>query len=206
MTVCNPACGDPTASPNSAAVCDPGYTYDPATRQCLYTPLVGLSGPQGCPPGYALDATGQSCRPTAGLDNQCPLGQYFDTLYGGCVPAAGQANCNLYGLDNSSLATACYPGCPAGFSYNSTSQCCAAPSVGLYPDCQPGYIYDPAYGGCTPGLAQVSGAGCTTVSLDILQCGPLYNCGAIQTETKCIQYGVYGCTWDDSKDVCVNKK
>ncbi len=206
MTVCNPACGDPTPLPNAGAVCDPGYTFDPATRQCVYAPLAGQAGPQGCPPGYALDATGLLCRPTLGLDNQCPLGHYFDALYQGCVPANGQVNCSLYGLDNSSLAQACYPGCPAGFSYNSTSQCCQAPSAGLYPDCQPGYVYDPVFGGCMPGLAQVSGAGCATVSLEILQCGEPYNCAAITSETKCIQYGVYGCTWDDKNNVCVNKR
>ena len=206
MTVCNSACSDPTPSPDQGAVCDPGYTYDPATRQCLYTPLVGLAGPQGCPPGYALDSTGQVCRPTPGLDNQCPAGQYFDSSFGGCAPANGQANCNLYGLDNPSLATACYPGCPAGFSLDAASQCCQAPAIGLYPDCQPGYTYDPTFGGCVTALAQASGAGCSTVSLDILQCGPLYDCGKYTTETACIKNQVYGCTWDDKINVCVNKK
>ncbi|MEW5938984.1 MAG: formylglycine-generating enzyme family protein [Chloroflexota bacterium] len=206
MTVCNPACGDPTPLPNTGAVCDPGYTYDPATRQCLYTPILGSLGPLGCPPGYAIDFTGLTCRPNPGLDNQCPIGQYFDMLFGGCAPANLQAGCNLYGLDNQALAQTCYPGCLAGFSYNSASQCCQAPSVGLYPDCQPGFTYDPVFGGCRPGLAQVSGSGCTTVSLDILQCGEPYPCGQITTETKCIRYGVYGCTWDDKNNVCVNEK
>ncbi len=206
LTVCNPACGDPTSSPNQSAVCDPGYTYDPATRQCLYTPLVGQSGPQGCPPGYALDSTGQVCRPSLGPDNQCPLGQYFDSLFGGCVPTNGQANCNVYGLDNSSLAQGCYPGCPAGFSYDSAAQCCAAPAAGLYPTCQPGFTYDPTFGGCVPGLASVSGAGCTTVNLEILQCGPLYDCGKFTTETSCIRNQVYGCYWDDKINACLNKK
>ena len=206
MTICNPTCGDPTPSANLAAVCDPGYSYDPATRQCVYTPLVAQAGPAGCPPGYTLDSTGQVCRPTTGLDNQCPIGQYFDPLFGGCAPANGQANCNLYGLDNSTLAASCYPGCPAGFSFDAAAQCCQSPAQGLYPSCQPGFTYDPIYGGCVSGLAQVSGAGCTTVSMEILQCGELYNCGAIPTETKCIRYGVYGCTWDDKNNVCVNKK
>jgi hypothetical protein len=206
MTVCNPSCGDPTPSANTAAVCDPGYTFDPATRQCVYTPLVAQSGPGGCPPGYALDSTGQTCRPTPGLDNQCPLGQYLDPLFGGCAPANGQGQCNLYGIENAALAGSCYPGCPAGFSYDSASQCCQAPALGLYPSCQPGFTYDPTYGGCVSGLAEVSGAGCTTVSMDIIQCGEPYNCGAITTETKCIRYGVYGCTWDDKNNVCVNKK
>ncbi len=206
MTICNPTCGDPTPSANLAAVCDPGYSYDPATRQCVYTPLVAQAGPAGCPPGYTLDSTGQVCRPTTGLDNQCPIGQYFDPLFGGCAPANGQANCNLYGLDNSTLAASCYPGCPAGFSFDAAAQCCQSPAQGLYPSCQPGFAYDPIYGGCVSGLAQVSGAGCTTVSMEILQCGELYNCGAIPTETKCIRYGVYGCTWDDKNNVCVNKK
>ena len=206
LTVCNPACGDPTPLPNSGAVCDPGYSLDPATRQCVYTPVIAQVGPLGCPPGYAVDATGQTCRPASGLDNQCPIGQYFDAVFGGCVPANQQAACNLYGVDNPSLAQSCYPGCLAGFSYNSASQCCQAPSVGLYPDCQPGYTYDAAYGGCVPGLAEVSGAGCTTVSLEILQCGEPYPCGQIPTETRCIQLGVYGCTWDDKNNVCVNRE
>jgi formylglycine-generating enzyme required for sulfatase activity len=205
ITVCNSACGDPTPAPNQSAVCDPGYTYDPATRQCLYTPLIGQSGPQGCPPGYALDSTGQVCRPTLGLDNQCPSGQYFDASFDGCTLANGQANCNLYGLDNPSLAGTCYPGCPAGFGFDSAAQCCQAPAIGLYPDCQPGYVYDAAFGGCTPGLAQASGAGCATVSVDMLQCGPLFNCGQFTTETRCIQNQFYGCTWDDKANVCVRE-
>ena len=206
MTVCNPTCGDPTPSANLAAVCDPGYSFDPATRQCVYTPIVDQAGPAGCPPGYALDSTGQVCRPTTGLDAQCPLGQYFDSLFGGCVPANQQANCNLYGLDNPALAGSCYPGCPAGFALDPISQCCQSPAQGLYPSCQPGYTYDPLYGGCVSGLAQISGAGCTTVSLDILHCGEPYNCGAITSESKCLRYQVYGCTWNDQVDQCVNKK
>jgi hypothetical protein len=206
VTVCNPQCGDPTPAPNQGAVCDPGYTYDSATRNCVYAPLVGQAGPQGCPPGYALDATGQVCRPTSGLDNQCPVGQYFDSLYNGCVPDNGQANCNLYGLENPTLAQTCYPGCPAGFSYDAAAQCCSAPSAGLYPDCQPGYTYDLTFGGCVPGVASVSGAGCSTVDLEILQCGPRYDCSRITAEAMCIRYQVYGCFWDDKMNVCINKK
>ncbi|MBV6396339.1 MAG: Hercynine oxygenase [Anaerolineales bacterium] len=206
MTVCDPACGDPTPAANNAAVCDPGYSFDPATRQCVYAPALGQPGPQGCPPGYALDSTGQICRPTPGLDNQCPLGQYFDALFGSCVPANQQVNCNLYGLDNPSLAGTCYLGCPAGFAYDSTSQCCQSPAAGLYPSCQPGFTYDPTYGGCVSGLADVSGAGCTTISVDMLQCGEPYPCGQITSESVCIRNQVYGCTWDDKANVCINKK
>ena len=209
LEVCNPACGgQATPAWTQDVVCDPGYLFDSATGQCLYAPLNGQPGPEGCPPGYALDpAAGQVCRPTLGLDNQCPSGQYYDSLYGGCAPANGQANCNLYGLDNASLASACYPGCPAGFAFNSASQCCQAPAVGLYPDCQPGYAYDSSLGGCAPRLEQASGnAGCAFVSVDMLQCGPLFNCGQFTTETNCIKNQSNGCTWNEQAKACENQK
>ena len=209
LEVCNSTCGEPpTPSLTGSAVCDPGYSFDPATRQCAYTPLAGQPGPQGCPPGYALDpAAGQVCRPTLGLDNQCPLGQYYDALYGGCVPGNGQANCNLYGLDNPSLASACYPGCPAGFAFNLASQCCQAPAIGLYPDCQPGLAYDPSLGACAPRPEQASADnGCAFVPVDMLQCGPLYNCGQFTTETSCIRNQTNGCAWNEKANACETKK
>ena len=153
-----------------------------------------------------LDSAGQVCRPTLGLDNQCPLGQYYDAALAACAPANGQASCNIYGLDNPSLALSCYIGCPAGYSFDSVTQCCSAPSVGLYPSCQPGFTYDPTFGGCVAGLLSVAGGGSTTVSLDLLQCGELYNCAQFTREAVCIRNAVYGCTWDDQVNVCVNKK
>lgn len=204
LEVCNSTCEiPPTPSWNVSAVCDPGYVYDPATRQCLYTPLSGQPGPQGCPPGYALDPTGQTCRPTIGLDNQCPSGQYYDTLYGGCVPANGQANCNLYGLNEPSLVSSCYPGCPAGFAFNSASQCCQAPAVGLYPGCLTGFAYDASLGACAPRIQAVAeNAGCTFVSLDMLQCAPPYNCGKNVTETQCLRDQANGCVWNEKAERC----
>ncbi len=208
LEVCNSTCETaPTPSWTGSAVCDPGYSYDPATRQCLYTPLSAQSGPQGCPPGYASDPTGQTCRPTIGLDNQCPSGQYFDTLYGGCVPANGQVNCNLYGLNEPSLAASCYPGCPAGFAFNAASQCCQAPAVGLYPGCQTGFAYDASLGACAPRLPSVSeNAGCAFVSVDMLQCAEPYNCGKNITETQCIRDQANGCVWNEKADLCELKK
>jgi sulfatase modifying factor 1 len=209
LEVCNSTCGEqpaPAASSQSA-VCDPGYSFDPATRQCVYTPLAGQSGPQGCPPGYALDSTGQVCRPTIGLDNQCPSGQYYDSLFGGCVPANGQANCNFYGLNDAALASTCYPGCPAGFAFNSASQCCQAPAIGLYPDCQPGLAYDPSLGACAPRLEQASGnSGCAFVSVDMLQCAPPFDCGQFTKEAHCVQNRSMGCTWNEKAGACENKK
>jgi iron(II)-dependent oxidoreductase len=209
LEVCNSTCaGQPIETTyTQTPVCDPGYSYDPATRQCTYTPLSAQAGPQGCPPGYALDSTGQVCRPTLGLDNQCPIGQYYDSLYGGCAPANGQANCNLYGINDPTLASTCYIGCPAGFSFNSATQCCQAPSVGLYPDCQPGLAYDPSIGACAPRLEQVSGTtGCAYVSVDMLQCAPLYNCSQNTTEGQCIHDQANGCTWNEKANACENKK
>ncbi len=206
LTVCNTACADPTPSLTQGVVCDPGYSYDSATRQCVYAPLAAQAGPQGCPPGYVLDSAGQVCRPTAGLDNQCPLGQYFDAALNACAPANGQAACNVYGLDNPSLALSCYLGCPAGYSFDSNTQCCSAPALGLYPSCQPGFAYDPVVGACVSGLAAAAGAGCTTVSLNQLQCGQPYDCGQYVQEAVCIRNAVFGCTWDDQVNVCVNKK
>lgn len=210
LEVCNPACGvQSTPVWTQSAVCDPGYLYDSAAGQCIYTPLSAQPGPDGCPPDYALDpAAGQVCRPNISLDNQCPSGQYFDSLFDGCVPANGQANCNLYGLDSPSLVSSCYPGCPAGFAFNSASQCCQAPAVGLYPDCQPGYAYNASLGGCAPHLEQqVSGnVGCAYVSVDMLQCAPLFNCGQFATELSCNKNLVNGCTWNEQTSVCENQK
>jgi hypothetical protein len=209
LEVCNSTCSgvQPTAAVTGNPVCDPGYTLDPATRQCLYTPLSAQAGPQGCPPGYALDSTGQTCRPTLGADNSCPLGQYFDTLYGGCAPANGQANCNLYGLNNPSLASTCFVGCPAGFSFNSSSQCCQAPAIGLYPDCQPGYAYDPTIGACAPRLQTVSASqGCTFVSVDMMQCAPLFACNKLPDENACIINADNGCVWNEKANACENVK
>ena len=208
LEVCNTTCVDqPTPTFSQSAVCDPGYSFDPATRQCVYTPLAGQAGPQGCPPGYALDSTGQVCRPTLGLDNQCPSGQYYDTLFAGCVPANGQANCNLYGLNNPSLTSSCYPGCPAGFAFNEASQCCQAPAIGLYPDCQPGLAYNPSLGACAPRVElSTSTEGCTFVSVDMLQCAPLFNCGQFTTETSCINNKSNGCAWNEKTNACENVK
>lgn len=209
LEVCNSTCeSQPTPSRTGTPVCDPGYSYDPATRLCAYTPFNGQAGPQGCPPGYALDpAAGQICRPTLGLDNQCPLGQYFDSLYGGCVPANGQANCNLYGLSDTALASTCYVGCPAGFAFNSATQCCQAPAIGLYPDCQPGFAFDTSIGACAPRLEPVSETtGCAFVSVDMLQCAPLYNCTQHTTEIQCIHNQSNGCVWNEKDSACELKK
>ena len=208
LEVCNPNCGEEIVPVyTQSAVCDPGYSYDPATRLCTYTPLAAQAGSQGCPAGYALDSTGQTCRPTIGLDNQCPVGQYYDSLFGGCVPGNGQANCNLFGLNDATLAGSCYPGCPAGFAFDSASQCCQAPAIGLYPDCQPGLAFDPAISACAPRLEQVSGTtGCTYVSVDMLQCAPLYNCSQHTSEAACIKNQTNGCTWNEQTNACENKK
>lgn len=208
LEVCNPSCeGQAAPTWTGTPVCDPGYSFDPATRQCVYTPLAAQAGPQGCPPGYALDSTGQVCRPTLGLDNLCPLGQYFDSLFGGCVPANGQANCNLFGLNDPTLASSCYVGCPAGFAFNSASQCCQAPAVGLYPTCQPGLAYDPTLGACAPRLQTVSATtGCTFVSMDMLQCAEPYSCAQHTTEEQCFHAQTNGCVWNEKDSLCENNK
>jgi formylglycine-generating enzyme required for sulfatase activity len=204
LEVCNSTCTDqapPTYS--ESPVCDPGYAYDPATRQCTYAPQSAVTGTQTCPAGYALDSTGLTCRPTIGSDNQCPLGQYYDSLFGGCVPGNGQANCNLYGILDATLVSSCTPGCPAGYAFNSTSLCCQAPATGLYPDCQPGLMFDPAISACVPRIEQVSAeTGCTFVSVDMLQCAPLYNCGQHTTEGTCIRNKSNGCTWNEKAGAC----
>jgi formylglycine-generating enzyme len=208
LEVCNSTCTDQTAPVYTGSpVCDPGYSYDPATRLCAYSPLNGQSGVQGCPAGYAPDSTGQICRPTIGLDNQCPFGQYFDSLYGGCVPGNGQANCNLYGLNDASLASTCYLGCPGGYAFNSTSQCCQAPAIGLYPDCQPGLAFDPTISACAPRLEQASGTlGCTYVFVDMLQCAPPFACKQFTSEGPCIRHKADGCVWIEKDNACVYVK
>ncbi len=61
LEVCNPTCSEQTAPVyTQSAVCDPaGYSYDPATRLCTYTPLAAQAGSQGCPAGYALIPPGR---------------------------------------------------------------------------------------------------------------------------------------------------
>ncbi len=207
LQVCNPACEVPTTPPWSGVpVCDPGYIYDPASRQCVYAPLPPQRDPP-CPPGYTLDATGQTCRPAPGADQQCPVSQYYDTEYGGCVPANGQALCNLYGIFDPDLASTCYVGCPAGFAFNAEAQCCQTPATGLYPTCPVGYEVDPTLGGCVPRLPTVDlgTPGCIFVSVDMLRCSPTYDCSVHTTEAACIRASEYGCGWDEKKGACVKK-
>ncbi len=203
VTVCNPSCSNSPDVTGAAPVCDPGYTLDPGTNACNYTPIVGQVSVSGCPAGYVLlDRSGQlSCVVGTGANGQCPTGLYFDSLVNACVPPNGQSEIP-YGIDNAGLAAQTYQGCAAGYSYNSTFQCCQAQTGGTYPGCAPGSTFNSDLGACSPGEITLSGPGCVDVSLDILKCSePRDICSKITAEATCIRMA-YACAWDDKANVC----
>ena len=203
ITVCNPTCSNSPAITGATATCDPGYTLDPVTGACNYTPIVGQVGVAGCPIGYLLAERGgqQSCVIGPDANGQCPAGLYFDGLAGACVPPNGNAYAP-YGLDNPTLATQSYSGCAAGFSYNDSFQCCQASTGGTYPGCSPGSTFSADLGACSPGEIKLSGPGCITVDVTTLQCSePVDVCSRIHSETICI-HNAYACRWNEKAGAC----
>ena len=203
ITVCNPSCSTSPDVTGAKPVCDPGYTLDPGSGACNYTPIVGQVSVAGCPAGYVmLDRGGQkSCVIGKGANGQCPTGLYFDSLVGACMPPSGQSEIP-YGIDNPSLASQTYQGCAAGYSYNDVFQCCQAETGGTYPGCAPGSTFNADLGACSPGEIKLSGPGCVDVSVDILKCSePVDICSKIKSEATCIRFA-YACTWDDKLNVC----
>ena len=203
ITVCNPACSGAPDTSGGTIACDPSYTLDTDRNACFYSPVSGQPDIAGCPAGYNLiDRGGQkSCVPGVNQNGVCSIGQYFDSTYRACIPANGQAQVP-YGLNNTDLASQNYAGCAAGYTYDSTFQCCQANTGGAYPNCAPGTTFDSGLGACAPGDVRLAGPGCVTVSITTLKCSsPVDICSRIVTEGVCLRNS-YACKWDDKKNVC----
>ena len=207
VTVCNPACSSLPDVTGASSVCDPGYGLDTGTGTCLYSPVSPEFGVAGCPAGYVMiDRGGGSttCAPGLAGDGLCPDGMYFDDQYGACVSPAGGVDLPI-GLNNPELAAQTYQGCLPGFSYSADYQCCQPSTGGTYPGCPLGSRYDAGTQTCIPDQFRLSGPGCVTVSVNMLQCNEPYQievCGGIKTETGCIKNQVYDCQWNEDADKC----
>ena len=206
ITVCNPTCSNSPDITGAVPTCDPGYTLDPATGACNYSPINGQVSVAGCPVGYVLADSGgqQSCVIGTNANGQCPGGLYFDNLAGMCVPPSGLVEAP-YGIDNSPLAVQSYSGCATGFSYSETFQCCQAVSGGTYPGCSPGSTFNTDLGACSPGEIRLAGPGCVTLDVTTLQCSqPVDTCAPIQDETRCIRNPF--CHWNENAGTCDVRK
>jgi len=202
ITVCNPTCSNSPDVTGAVATCGPGYTLDPATGACNYSPINGQVGVAGCPVGYVLADNGgqQSCVIGTDANGQCPDGLYFDNLAGRCVPANGLVEAP-YGIDNPSLAVQSYSGCATGYSYSETFQCCQVVSGGTYPGCSPGSTFNADLGACSPGEIKLAGPGCVTLDVTTLQCSqPVDTCAPIKDETRCIHNSF--CRWNEKASTC----
>ena len=204
VTICNEACSSLPDATGASPTCDPGYGLDANSGTCLYSPVSAEPGVAGCPAGFAMiDRGGQIfCAPNLAGDGLCPDNTYFDTQFGACVsPSAGVEA--PYGLNAPELAGSAYQGCLVGFTYSSDYQCCQPSVGGTYPGCPLGTRYDAGLKSCIPDEFRLSGPGCVTVSINMLQCTEPPNieiCGGFKVEVACIQNQVYGCQWvDDSR-------
>jgi len=205
VTVCNTACSSLSETTGASAVCDPGYGLD-ANSNCLYSPVSQVPGLVGCPSGYIMvDRGGQKfCAAGSGGDGLCPDGMYFDSAYGACASPSTGADMPV-GLDLPELASQTYQGCLPGFSYAPEYQCCQPSLGGVYPGCPLGSRYDADAQTCIPAQLRLSGPGCVTIAINMLQCNEPYQieiCGKIKTETGCIKNQVYDCKWNEKEGVC----
>jgi formylglycine-generating enzyme required for sulfatase activity len=206
VTVCNSACSSLPDVTGATSVCDPGYGLDANSGTCLYSPVSPEFGVAGCPVGYVqTERRGEtSCAPGMAGDGLCPDGMYFDSQYGACVSPGGGVDLPL-GLNMPDLAAQTYQGCLPGFSYSPEFQCCQPSQGGTYPGCPLGSRFDTASQTCIPDQFRLSGPGCVTVSVNMLQCNEPFQieiCGKIKTETGCIKNQVYSCQWNESADLC----
>ena len=202
IVVCNTACTSGPSLQGVTPVCDSGYTLDPSTGMCNYTPILSQVTVAGCPLGYAmLDRGGQqTCAISRDANGYCPAGLYFDELAGMCAPPNGETSAP-YGIDNSSLAAQTFAGCAAGYVYNEGFQCCQAMTGGTYPGCAAGYVYSPDLKSCIPTSAELSGEGCTTVRVTTLKCSePVNTCAQYSaSESRCV---ANFCSWNEKDSVC----
>jgi formylglycine-generating enzyme required for sulfatase activity len=202
ITVCNPTCSNSPSTTGAVPTCDPGYTLDPATGACNYSPIASQVGVAGCPAGYSLVDRGgqQTCVLGTNANGQCPTGLYFDSLAGRCAAATGSVDAP-YGVDNPSLAAQSYAGCAVGFSYSETFQCCQAVSGGTYPGCSPGSTFNAELGACAPSQLRLAGPGCVTLDVTTLKCSqPVDTCAPIKNETRCIHNPF--CRWNEAAGSC----
>jgi hypothetical protein len=204
VVVCNPAC---TNQPDVSAltpVCDSGYTLDPATGMCVYTPIHPQPGAGGCPVGYVALGSGaaQSCAMSVSADGSCPAGLYFDEGAGFCVPPHGETRAP-YGIDDPALAGQTFAGCAAGYSYNENFQCCQPNPGAAYPGCPPGTTFDAAKRACAPAFEEaIGGTGCITVRVNTVKCSEVEDkiCAPIKTESPCVAN--LFCQWNEGEDRC----
>ncbi len=206
ITVCNPTCSNSPNITGAVPTCDPGYTLDSSTGLCNYSPVSAQVGVGGCPVGYVLADNGgqQSCIVGTNANGQCPAGLYFDNLAGRCVAPNGLTGAP-YGIDNPSLAAESYAGCPAGYSYSETFQCCQAVSGGTYPGCPPGSAFNAELGACSPSDLRLAGPGCVTLDVTTLKCSePVDTCSPITNETRCIKNPF--CRWNEKAGTCDIRK
>ena len=206
VTVCNSACSSLPDATGATQVCDPGYELDPATGTCSYAPVPPDFGVAGCPAGFTMiDRGGQTtCAPSPAGDGLCPAGMYFDAEYGACASPAAGAELPL-GLDLPEKASQAYQGCLPGFSYSDEFQCCQPEQGGAYPGCPLGTSFNAETQTCVPDQKRLSGPGCVTISVNMLQCTEPYQidiCKKIKTEAGCVRNQVYSCRWNESTDAC----
>ena len=206
VTVCNSACSRLPDATGATQVCDPGYNLDANTGSCHYSPVSPEFGVAGCPAGFTMvDQGGQTnCAPGLAGDGLCPDGMYFDNQYGACAsPVAGVGL--PFGLDTPEQVSEAYQGCLEGFSYSPEFQCCQPTQGGAYPGCPLGTRYNAETLTCIPDQLRLSGPGCVTVSVNMLQCTEPFQieiCGKIKTEAGCIRNQVYSCKWNESAGMC----
>lgn len=204
IVVCNPACTNQPDVSSLNSFCDAGYTLDPATGACSYTPILAQPSAGGCPTGYVTVMRGseQSCAVGPAVDGSCPIGLYFDELAGMCAPPNGETNAP-FGIDNASLASQTYAGCAAGYSYNDGFQCCQPPAGGTAPGCAPGFIFDQGSAACVPVREEaLSGTGCVTARVLTVKCSEFVDnvCAPIKTEAHCVAN--LNCSWNEGQDAC----
>ena len=205
VVVCNPACTNQPDVSSLNSFCDVGYTLDPGTGACSYTPILAQPSAGGCPIGYVTVMRGneQSCAVGPGPDNSCPIGLYFDELAGMCAPPNGETNAP-FGIDNAALASQTYAGCAAGYSYNENFQCCQPAAGGAALGCAPGFTFDQASAACVPVKEEaLGGTGCVTARVLTVKCSEFVDnvCAPIKTEAHCVAN--LNCRWNEGQDACV---
>lgn len=203
IILCNDACSNRPSAAGESPVCSSGYTLDPATGMCNYSPILPQPGVAGCPSGYSLVDRGgeQTCGIAQDVNGNCPIGLYMDVTAGMCVPPNGETLAP-YGIDHGGLAAQTYAGCTAGYSYRESFQCCQAITGGSYPGCSPGSTYDAVQRACLPDAPDLSGEGCTTVRVTTLKCSePVNTCENYNdSESRCL---ANLCSWNDAESKCV---
>ncbi|MHB8777656.1 MAG: formylglycine-generating enzyme family protein [Anaerolineales bacterium] len=203
ITVCNSSNTNTPVTAGVSPTCDSGYTLDPATGNCNYTPILSQANAAGCPVGYIMKERGgqQTCVVGKDANGLCPASLYFDELAGMCVPPNGETSAP-YGIDNAALASQTYAGSAVGYNYNENFQCSQAVTGGNYPGCAPGYTFSTDLGACTPSEVQFGDDGCITVRVNTLKCSTVTDklCAPINSESRCV--AEYSCQWNEKDSVC----